>query len=405
MSIFKKKDKGSQYNVLTDKYVPAPLPTYGYRLENFVTSEYSMNKPDVIEETYHDAEAKFDGVIATCDRHSSGSECDPNVDVELKHIIAAYEAEIADHENQITRIRSAREMRKAALERTIAPLKKESETLKAEIEPLEGLRSQFRIHVGRHAISIGLPITVIAMIVDAIVNYSYLQTVLLSNAYLLMITVICMSVMSDGSMWALGTFLSHKGEKFTSKPLYYTICVSLLTMFLLSVVASVMIRWGSMDATYGTINAAGEFVGKDSYSLAEYGVTLITAFVTTATGILSFAFSLDENAFLVSLRERKKKELAQYTAELDPLLNELALLEKSPDPQERDDRKRAAAEHQIEATRPGLKLHCRKLMAARVNDPNFTEKMSASGEKLVADASSVIASDLPVSTISLNKVC
>lgn len=405
MSIFKKKNEGSQYNVLTDKYVPASLPTYGYGLENFVTSEYSMNKSDVIAGTYTHVETEFGGIISTCDRHSVGSECDPNIDVEIKHINAAYEAEIADHENQIARIRSAREMRKAALERKIVPLKKEAEKLEAEIEPLEGLHAQFQLHVGHHSISIGLPITIIAMIVDAAVNYSFLQAILLSNAYLLMITVICMSVMSDGSMWALGTFLSHKGEKFTSKPLYYTICVSLLTMFMLSVAASVMVRWGSMDATYGTINAAGEFVGKDSYSLAEYGVTLITAFVTTATGILSFAFSLDENAFLVSLRERKKKELAQRTAELDPLLNERALLEKAPDPQKRDDRKRTAAEHQIDATHPGLKIRCRKLMDVCVKDPNFTEKMAASGEKLVADASSVIASDLPDSTIGLNKVC
>src|SRR5699024_3763022 len=123
-----------------------------------------------------------------------------------------------------------------------------------------------------------------------------------------------------------GTFLSRRDEEFISKPLYYAICVGLLLMFFLSVVASIMVRWGSMDVTYGTINAAGEFVGKASYSLAEYGVTLVTAFLTTATGILSFAFSLDKNAFLVSIRERKKKELANCVAELAPLINELALI-------------------------------------------------------------------------------
>ena len=105
-------------------------------------------------------------------------------------------------------------MRKATLERKISPLKEKIAKLQKEIEPLESLRSQFQFHIGRFAVSIGLPITIVAMIVDAAVNYSFLQTVLLSNATLLMITVICMSVMSDGSMWALGTFLSHRGENF-----------------------------------------------------------------------------------------------------------------------------------------------------------------------------------------------
>lgn len=384
MSIFKKKTR--DYSVLTENYVPASLPTYGQRLENFVTADYPMNKTKIID-VYHDAEKNFDGVISTCDLHSIGTECDNYIDAEMEYSIALHEVAIANNENQIIRIRAARTMRKEALERKISSLKEKIEKLQAEIEPLEGLRSQFQIHIGCMSISYGLPVTVIAMIVDAVVNYSFLQTVLLSNAALLMITVICMSVMSDGSMWALGTFLSRRGEKFTAKPLFWTICVSLASMFILSVVASVMIRWGSMDATYGTINAAGEFVGKDAYSLAEYGVTLITAFVTTATGLLSFSFSLDENAFYVSYRERKKRELAKCFAEMDPLLNEKIILENAPDPQKWDEIKRMAAERQIEANRLGLKLHCRKLMTVRVNDPDFTERMIESGEELLREAS------------------
>ncbi len=403
MSIFNKK-KAGHYNVPFDNYVPASLPTFGQSLENFVTADYPMNKPDIVEACYHDAETYLDGVIATCDHHSAGIECDHYIDAEMEHAYAVHDAAVANNENQITRIRSAREMRKATIKRKIITLEEKAEGLKSEIKPLEGLRSQFQVQVGRLSISIGLPATVLAMIVDAAVNYSFLQTVLLSNAALLMITVICMSVMSDGSMWALGTFLSRRSEKFTSKPLFWTICVGLASMFLLSVVASVMVRWGSMDATYGTINAAGEFVGKDSYSLAEYGVTLITAFVTTATGILSFAFSLDENAFHVSIRERKKKELAQCLNGLDTLLNELALLERAPDPQEWDERKRAAAERQIEASRTGLKLHCRKQMTILVNDPDFTERMTASGEALTADASPTGVSFMPATTtVSLDK--
>lgn len=402
MSIFRKKKSGD-YSVLTDNYVPASLPSPGYGLHNFVPAAYPMNNAETVEACYAEAEEYLNGVIATCDHHSAGSECDHYIDARTEHTIALHEGTIANNENQIIRIRAAHAMRKDALKRKISPLEDKIAKLQSEIEPLENLRSQFQIHIGHFAISVGLPITLLSMIVDAVVNYSFLQSVLLSNAALLMITVICMSVMSDGSMWALGTFLSHKEEKFTSKPLFWTICIGLAGMFLLSVITSVMVRWGSMDATYGTINAAGEFVGKASYSLAEYGVTLTTAFVTTATGLLSFAFSLDEKAFLVSIRENKKKELAKCRTELDPLLNELILLENAPDPQEWDNRKRAAAKHQIEASRLGLKLHCRKLMTVRVNNPDFTECMAKSGEALLRETVGT-ANSQKTTTITLNKV-
>lgn len=186
MSIFNKKKSGD-YSVLTDNYVPASLPTCGLGLENFVTADYPMNKSEIVEAGYHDAEAHLDGVISTCDHHSAGSECDHYIDAETEHCLALHEAAVANNENQIVRIRSAREMRKAALERKISPLKERIAKLQKEIEPLESLRSQFQFHIGRFAVSIGLPITFVAMIVDAAVNYSFLQTVLLSNASLLMI--------------------------------------------------------------------------------------------------------------------------------------------------------------------------------------------------------------------------
>lgn len=388
MSLFNWKKRKGHYNMLTDNYVPASLPSYGMALETFVVTEYRMNKPEEIAKLYEEGKERLGEIVATCDHHSVGSECDAYIENATAHNRALHQSEIAEHENQITRIQTAFQMRKEDLKARIEHLKQQIERLTAEIQPLEGLRSQFQIHVGRHAFSIALPITVIAMIVDAFVNMGYLQSILLSNVFMLAITVIGMSVASDLSMWALGTFLSHKEEKFTSKPVFYLICSGLLAMFLLSVVASVMIRYGSMDSTFGTINASGEFVGKESYSLAEYGVTLITAFVTTATGLLSFCFSLDANAYLVSVREQKKKERERASTELQPLLNELSLLEGAPDPRERDESKRAAAERQIEALRTGLKLYLRKLMALQIKDPNFTEKMGESGARLCAEEAS-----------------
>lgn len=75
MSIFNKKKSGD-YSVLTDNYVPASLPTCGLGLENFVTADYPMNKSEIVEAGYHDAEAHLDGVISTCDHHSAGSDTD-----------------------------------------------------------------------------------------------------------------------------------------------------------------------------------------------------------------------------------------------------------------------------------------------------------------------------------------
>ena len=87
MSIFNKKKSGD-YSVLTDNYVPASLPTCGLGLENFVTADYPMNKSEIVEAGYHDAEAYLDGVISTCDHHSAGSECDHYIDAETEHCLA-----------------------------------------------------------------------------------------------------------------------------------------------------------------------------------------------------------------------------------------------------------------------------------------------------------------------------
>lgn len=379
----KKQIKGNQYNVIEEHYVPAQLPTYGMGLETYVTSDYIMEHRNTLENIYHETEEKLKAVVAVTDRHSMGTEGDHYVDNLMEHIWAAHTASIAEHEKQVVRIKNASSMRMEYLDNKIQNLKQQKEKLENEIAPLQELHSHFQLHFGSKSISIGLIVTVLAMFIDAFVNYSFLQTILLSDAYLLAITVACMSIMSDGSMWALGTLICLRHEKITVKPLFWFVCIGLFGMFLLSVAASVMIRIGSMDITYGTINMAGEFVGKNTFSLAEYGVTLVTAFVTTATGILSFAFSLDDNTFRISVREKKNEELIQCEAELDVMINEKKLLENAPNPAERDALKRAAAERHIEALHKGLKLHLRKMMTERIADADFTEKMAASGNEVV----------------------
>ena len=120
---FMNRKKQGYYKVLKDEYVPASLPSFGNRLENFVPADYPMNNPEEIKAAYRIAENHLSDVIATCDQHSVGSECDHYIDAATKHLYALHKAAIANNENQIARINSARAMRKDALDRRISPLK------------------------------------------------------------------------------------------------------------------------------------------------------------------------------------------------------------------------------------------------------------------------------------------
>ena len=406
--LHKKAKKTSQYQELIDNYQPAVLPSYGFGLETFTTSDYSLNKTETSEKLFADVKSRLSSVLDTSDKHSAGTEGYTFIQSQLAHLKAVHEGEVANHKNQISRIQAARDMRKQNLELQAQQLQDTIKRLKEEIAPLEGLRTQFHLQIFRRRISIGTIITIAAMIVDALVNYSFLQSVLLGHFLLLGITVVCMSVMSDASMWALGNYISRKKEKFVSKPMFYSICISLSLMFLLSVVASVMIRYGSMNVTYGTVNADGEFVGKTSFSLAEYGVSTITAFVTSATGLLSFAFSLDENSMSVAIREEKKQELARIEFELAPVLNELALLMEAEDPAIRDEGRRLAAEHQLEALTNSLLKHYSMLVIEHVKDNDFTEKVceclseNANNDEMNSEQSTTEVTKLPFPTTTIS---
>lgn len=401
MSLFKKRlfNKKENNKSLTEKYVPAVLPSEGMGLENYVPAEYPENNPEVLEGIYKESEKKLKCVIQTCDQHSDGAECDAYVDNQVKHLYAEHEGIVALHETQIQRINSARSMRKKTLMGKIKSLQEKIEKLNSEIKPVEDLEPQFCVHLGRKAIAVGLPVTIIAMVVDAAVNYASLSEILLVNIPLLIVTLFGMTLCSDVSMWGLATYLNHKEEKFIKKPVFWSICMGFLAAFILSVVASFMMRYGSMDITYGTIDSNGNFVAKEVFSLADYGTTLITAFITTATGLLSFGFSLDKNAFRISVRERKKKELADYQKKLERLQNELCLIENAPDPRELDEAKRAAAKANIEALRTGLKLYCRKLMLEKIKNADFTDRMAASGEALL-DKASYMENTLEIDEVS-----
>ena len=390
------KNKKSRVHELDETYTPAPLPSPESGLvsgdpypglESFVTGPYLMNDAEYVNSFYMAADEELSSVVATCDNHSTGRDGDTFVDGQIKKLYADLEKESAEHEHLCARIRCAKKTRIDTVKAKLKDIEAKIDKCTSVITPLEDLRAQFSITIGNMTtLSMGTLFTCFAIVFDCIVNFAYFQTVLLSHFALLIITVIGCAFLSDLSMMCLGVYISHKREDFTSRQLYYAVCTALFSMFVISVIASPMVRLGSMAETYGTIDSAGRAVAPESYSLAQYGITLLTSFVTACTGLISFALSNDKNAYLIKIRRRAEKERDMYINQAAKLQSELSLLENIPDPEIRDKEMRAAAVMQIEALRTGLKLHLRKLMAIRISDAEFTESMTESGEKVLAES-------------------
>lgn len=384
----KKKNTGNQVSVVSETYVPATLPKHGQNLDGFITSDYSVNDLQTRQSYYEVCEKTLAGVLATGDKFTPGRICDQYVDGQVEHLYVTQQQEEAMRTLQAHHITSEREVRTEELLRKKSRMEERIAELTEKIQPLKDLCPQFEISIGRFHIPAGLPITLSAMAVDILLNISFLQGVLLQNAMLLLITVLCMSVMSDGTMYCLGLLVSRKDEKFMPIWLLRLLEVSLVALFLLSVVSGVMIRFGSMDVTFGTINAAGQFVGKTAYSAAEWGVSLVTAFLTTCTGLISLAFSIDHNAHLVSRRRGWEAEKAVCEKEYEAVCIELSALTKAADPIVLDNARRAAGRREIEALRDGMKLHMRALQAQLQGDAAYTEAMADSAEALMQEKES-----------------
>ena len=418
MSKYSRK-KGARINELHDHYVPSPLPTpfkglefsnQSCYLDSFVTSTYPASDPSYLEEVRKKTMDELADLVKLSDSYSSGEGCIAHIDGRIKELYAEVENVGAEHQNQIGRINATKEARKRTLVERAREYEDEIANRTKIIEPLKDLRSQFTFKLGV-VISIGLLVTIVSMIFDSIVNYSYYQTVLLSNKVLLCLTVIGCTFMSDLSMATLGMYISRKGENFTSKRLFYTICGALLFMFIVSVVTSVMVRIGSMPETFAAVDAKGDPVPPESYTIAQWGITLVTAFITACTGILSFAFSNDKNAHMVSIRERAKQERAALRSKLEPISNELILLDNAPDVSAYDLRKKNGAVCMIEALRLRLKLDSILMQSVHVGDATFAEKMSELAAKLIEDAPADVTAvlstfeDPTIQVQNLKEVC
>lgn len=377
--LFKKKkaDPGFESEI-TVKYVPGFLPTYGYALDAFVAPGYRVSDPSYIAGFYKECDDKLADIIDTTDQFTLGTVCDNHIKGQKGHVLADFEEDVAHNERQCRKIRAAHTVRKQHLEKRNERLDGEITHLREKIQPLKDLVPQYEVKIGKLSFSLAVPVTIAAMLIDALLNYSYLQGILLQSQFLLIICVLCLSIMSDGSMYFLGKLLSLRNEQFMSKRLYKIAVAIFIAMFALSVIASIMIRFGSMDVTYGSIDATGQFVAKESYSLAEIGVSLVTAFLTTATGIISLIVSVDENAHLVKRCREMTKELAVKEKEQNEVQNELCALENADDPAVLDRGRRKAAERDMQALFEGLPLHMRKLLILHQKDPAYTDAISES---------------------------
>ena len=351
-------------------------------LDGYITGEYCLNSDSFIAGCYTACAEKLEELIQTSDSFTMGETFDAFLDGQIAHVESKHQYDVARHHLQTEHIKSAIAVRKNTLNQRKAILEKEIEKKRKVIEPLQDLNAQYELKLGKWHLQLGVIITLIAVVVDSLLNYSFLEGIILSDGFLLLVTVLGLSVLSDGSMFCLGTILSHRKEKYMSKGLYYTAVAGLSIMFLISAFACVFIKWGSMNVTYGTINAAGEFIGKETYSLAEYAATVATSAITSCTGLISLLFSVDENAHLVKQRRKLESSLRKDVLEYEPIVMELEALEHANDPGIYDKEKRIAAEANLEALKKGLKLYVRKLLALHQKDAAYTDFVSESARDL-----------------------
>lgn len=386
-----KKRKIYQGSALSDNYRPAQLPVYGEGLDTYIPSDYSMNTPSFVNQVREHCKSQLSTVAAITDQYTPGTVRDADVHVQMDKLREVQRKEEAFHDLQCKRISAAREVRKEALSARRSELSEQIDTRKEQIAPLKGLHAQFELNIGPVHIPLGPLVTLLALIVDSFINYGYFESIILQGGKMLWVSVICMGIMSDGSMAALGELISRKEEKFISPWLYRFLFGGFIGMFVLSVVSSVMIRFGSMDTTFGTINLAGEFVGKETYTLAEWGTTLVTAFLTACTGLLSFFFSNDKNAVKVSYRRKMEAELKNLEQEHTAVCKELSALEKAVDPCVLDQPLKLVANGNIDNLEWELDLYVRDLIAQTQADPNVTEAMAASSAELLTKDKTSIA--------------
>jgi len=385
--MFNKKKKGTGY-VVHEEYVPARLPGFSKYTE-YVPAEYKILNPEYKGQFYRAVDEKLAALTGKMDKHNSGKELHGFIRTQIAHLREDFNHDAAWADYQCERIESLKETQYDKLELEKSRLTGERDNNARKMAPLEGLKAQHEIKVFGRYISLGGIVTLLAMIADTITNFSFLQQVVTMGGAYLFVAVLSMAVMSDCSMSALGIVLSKFEESYMNKHIRTISCIALLAMFILSVAAGPMIRFGSMDIQYGTIDAAGNYIAKESgYSLAEIGITMITSFLTAGTGILSFIFSYDKNKEKAQEYRKLKKENSRIEDRIEAVVTEQNYIKQSPDVRKLDHDNRVTAMGELQAIENGLLAKATMLWADMTGLPETIEKASETIAELLGQSAS-----------------
>lgn len=393
-NMFGKKKQESFGFKNMEEYTPAYLPKNvedGHTdLSTFIVGDYSLLNDAFIEEQYRKLETEVSSMIQISDEYTSGGLCDPYVAVIWEYAKNKHDEKVAMHELSGKNILKARAVRIQELKERIPNLKDTISKRQKRIDAISDKRAKHAIHIGNFMLQLGLPITALAFAADCFVNTGFVQSILYANVKMLIILVVCLGLMSDGTMYALGSLFSKKSDSI-SKGLYNIFLAVFVSLFLVSVVGSIAIRVGSMPLQYGSYNAQGVFVSKDTFTVAEYALAIISSLATAVTGALSFYFSYDKEYYLEKECNKLRVEQKQDEKLCNQLETELTSLEMAVDPMICDRERRKAAEANLEALRVGLPIHCRKLLALHQQDASYADAMTASAKKLLEKQETVPA--------------
>lgn len=383
---FNKKNQGNYGSKNVEEYTPAYLPKNvedGHTdLSTFITSDYLLLNEKYMEECYKACENKLLPIIETSDNFTVGESLDAYIDAEMKVVENKYEEEVAMHELSGANIIKSRNVRAEELRQRIPKLHEKITETGSKVEKLKDKHAKHALRIGNRIIQLGLPVTLIAFAADFFVNTEFVQSILFSNVNLLRILVVCLCLMSDATMFAVGTIMSQD-EEGMPKWLRRTFCIVFVSLFAISIIGSIAIRVGSMSLTYGSFDASGNFIGKDTFTVAEYALAIISSLSTAVTGALSLFFSVDRDYYLEKECIKLQKTLKTDKKICSQLESELLALEQAEDPMVCDKKRRKAAEANIAALSAGLKMHVRKLLALHQQDALYTDAMAESAKVLL----------------------
>ena len=372
--MFNKQKKNSTGYVVEENFTPAILSSYSPETE-YVPTDYRILNHSYKAKFYKSLEERLTPIISKMDKHNSGKELHGIVRSQVSHLRDDFNQDAALIQFQAERIINVKESRNCELENEKIRLSNERDQNLLEMQPLRNCKSQYEIKIMGYTIPTGLIVTIIAMLVDIISNYAFLQEIVTMGQPGFFVVLLSMAVMSDCSMAALGVLLSKTEHTYINQTIRKALICSLVFIFFLSAVAGPMIRFGSMDLQYGTFASDGNLIPKKGdYTLAEIGVTMITSFLTLATGILSFIFSYDKEREKAVLYKSLKSKNNYINARIDDIVVAQEYIKRSiPIINNYNKNLRETAAKELEAMEKGLLSKATLLWAEHIGTPETFE--------------------------------